>query len=34
VVDDGQKGTVLQQSLPPGIAVGRGLKLKLLVGRG
>jgi penicillin-binding protein 1A len=34
VIDDGQKGTILQQSLPPGVAIGPGLKLKLLVGRG
>jgi penicillin-binding protein 1A len=34
VREEGQKGTILQQSLPPGVAVAPGLKLKLLVGRG
>ncbi len=34
VKGDGSKGTVLEQSLPPGVAVKPGLKINLLVGRG
>lgn len=31
---DGQDGTILRQSLPPGVAVAPGLRVSLVVGRG